>query len=430
MDISALLAIFFASLLLIGFFAGVERAFISTNKLSIELNKKQGTYSGRTWGRYAENPTRFIGTILIGINIVLVIYGLLVGAMLLPIWTWIESLIPPAAANYVKYIKLLVETILASFIVLVIIVACRAFFKAKHSLVVNSGFIAFITSVFYSLFSSLSSLFVSISEWILKYVLNVKLTDHQHEIRRVDLEHFIQQSGSNKEDDHSDLNKELFENALALSNVKLRDCLVPRKEIISIDKHANLQKLKDLFIETRLSKLIVYDGNIDTIVGYIHQLDLFNNPVTLQEMILPISVVPETMSATDMMDKFSRERKSIAWVIDEYGGTAGIITMEDLLEELFGEIKDEYDEVDEYIDKQIATNEYIFSGRLELDYIENKYRLIFPDNDGAETLSGYIISQHEGIPRSKQRILTNHFVFDILNVSDTRIETVKVKLLK
>lgn len=429
MDISALLAIFFVSLLLIGFFAGVERAFISTNKLSIELNKKQGTYSGRKWGSFAENPTRFIGTILIAINIVLVIYGLLVGAILQNIWEWIERMIPVSAANYVKYIKLLVETLLASFIVLFVIVTCRAFFKAKHSVVMNAGLITFITGFFYSLFSSVSSLFVSMSEWMLKYIFNVKLTDHQHQIRRVDLEHFIQQTGGTKEDDHSELNKELFENAMTFSNVKLRDCLVPRKEIISIEKNTSLLTLREKFIETRLSKLVVFDQNIDTIIGYIHQLDLFKNPTTLQEIILPIPVVPETMSATDMMDKFTRERKSIAWVIDEYGGTAGVVTMEDLLEELFGEIKDEYDEVDEFVDKQIATNEYIFSGRLELDFIEEKYRIKFPENEGADTLSGYIISQNEGIPRPKQRILTNHFVFDVLNVSDTRIETVKLKVL-
>lgn len=429
MDISALLAIFFISLLLIGFFAGVERAFISTNKLSIELNRKQGTYNGKKWGRFAENPTRFIGTILIAINIVLVIYGLLVGAILVPIWTRIENLLPASSASYVKYIRLLVETILASFIVLVVIVACRAMFKAKHSSVVNTGILTFITAFFYSLFSSLSTLFVSIAEWILKYILNVKLTDHHHQIRKVDLEHFINQTSGNKEDENAEINKALFENALALSDVKLRDCLVPRKEIVSIEKGSSLQQLTNLFIETRLSKLVVYEENIDSIAGYVHQLDLFKHPQTLTEIILPIPIVPETMSATDLMTKFSAERKSIAWVVDEYGGTAGIVTMEDLLEELFGEIKDEYDEVDEYVDKQISTNEYIFSGRLELDHIEEKYKIHFPDNEGSETLSGYIIRQNEGIPRSKQRILTNHFIFDVLNVSNTRIETVKMKVL-
>ncbi len=430
MDISALLIIFFASLILIGFFAGIERAFISTNKFSLELKKKQGTYSGKIWGKFAENPTRFIGTILVAINIVLVIYGLLIGAMLLPIWSWIEHRLPASSAAYVKYIRLLVETILATVIVLIVVVASRAFFRARHASMVNSGFISYITQFFVSLFSSVSGLFVGISEWILKYILNVKLTQRNNLISKSDLENFIQQTGGNTEDENADLNKELFENALSLSDVKLRDCLVPRKEIVSIEKNSSIEKIKQLFIDTRLSKLVVYEENIDNIIGYVHQLDLFKHPATVQEITLPIPVVPESMSATDLMNKFTLERKSIAWVIDEYGGTAGIVTMEDLLEEIFGEIQDEYDEVDEFIDKQISADEFIFSGRLELDYITEKYGLRFPDDEGAETLSGYIIQHNEAIPRQKERIITGNFVFDILNVSDTRIETAKLKVLK
>ncbi|MEO7266363.1 MAG: hemolysin family protein [Ferruginibacter sp.] len=430
MDISALLIIFFASLILIGFFAGIERAFISTNKFSIELKKKQGTYSGKIWGKFAEDPTRFIGTILVAINIVLVIYGLLIGAMLLPIWTWIEHRLPASSAAYVKYIRLLVETILATIIILIVVVASRAFFKARHASMVNSGFVSYITKFFFSLFSSVSGVFVGISEWILKYILNVKLTQRNNLISKSDLENFIQQTGGNTEDENADLNKVLFENALSLSDVKLRDCLVPRKEIVSIEKNSSIEKIKQLFIDTRLSKLVVYEENIDNIIGYVHQLDLFKHPATVHEITLPIPVVPESMSATDLMNKFTLERKSIAWVIDEYGGTAGIVTMEDLLEEIFGEIQDEYDEVDEFIDKQISADEFIFSGRLELDYITGKYGLQFPDDEGAETLSGYIIQHNEGIPRQKERIITGNFVFDILNVSDTRIETAKLKVLK
>jgi CBS domain containing-hemolysin-like protein len=430
MDISALLIVFFASLILIGFFAGIERAFISTNKFSIELKKKQGTYSGKIWGKFAEDPTRFIGTILVAINIVLVIYGLLIGEMLLPIWKWIELRLPISAAGYVKYIRLFIETVLATVIILVVVVACRAFFRARHSTIVNSGFFSYVTHFFYSIFSSVSGLFVGISEWILKYILNVKLTQRNNLISKSDLEHFIQQTGGNTEDENADLNKELFENALSLSDVKLRDCLVPRKEIVSIEKNSSIEKIKQLFIDTRLSKLVVYEENIDNIIGYVHQLDLFKHPATVQEITLPIPVVPESMSATDLMNKFTLERKSIAWVIDEYGGTAGIVTMEDLLEEIFGEIKDEYDEVDEFIDKQISADEFIFSGRLELDYITEKYGLQFPDDEGAETLSGYIIQHNEAIPRQKERIITSNFVFDILNVSDTRIETAKLKVLK
>ena len=184
-------------------------------------------------------------------------------------------------------------------------------------------------------------------------------------------------------------------------------------------------------IETRLSKLVVYDNDIDNITGYVHQLDLFKNPASLSDILLPIAAVPESMSVSGLLDKFSKDGKTIAWVIDEFGGTAGIVTMEDLLEEIFGEIKDEYDEVDELVNKQLSANEYIFSGRLELDFISEKYQIDFPDNDNAGTLSGYIVEHNDGsIPQMKDRIITGYFQFDILNVSGTRIETVKLKLLK
>ena len=224
------------------------------------------------------------------------------------------------------------------------------------------------------------------------------------------------------------MNTELFENALELPKTKIRQCLVPRKEIVSVDASTTVEEVRQLFVETKLSKLVVYENNIDHIVGYVHQLDLFKNPDSLQAILLPIPAVPETMSATDLISKFTKEGKSIAWVVDEFGGTAGIVTMEDVLEEIFGEIHDEYDS-EEFVEKQLAENEYIFSGRLELDYLANKYELSFPDEE-SETLSGYIINHHETIPRQKERIIIDDYEFDVLNVSDTRIETVKLKVLK
>ena len=225
------------------------------------------------------------------------------------------------------------------------------------------------------------------------------------------------------------MNKELFENALSLSETKLRQCLIPRKEIEAINKNAGIEEVKKKFIETKLSKLVVYDENIDNIQGYIHQLDLFKNPGSIDSVLLPIPTVPESMSATDLMNKFSKERKSIAWVVDEFGGTAGIVTMEDLLEEIFGDIRDEYD-TEEFVEKQLSSNEFIFSGRLELDYITEKYKLYFPEDEDAETLSGYIIQNHEEIPKQKDIIIIGNYQFNILNMSDTRIETVKLKVLK
>jgi CBS domain containing-hemolysin-like protein len=225
-----------------------------------------------------------------------------------------------------------------------------------------------------------------------------------------------------------ELNKELFENALSLSDKKLRETTIHRKEIIGIDINSPISKAKDLFVETKLSKLVVFDGNIDNIKGYIHQLDMFKKPHDIRQILLPIPTVPESMAVTDMMNKFTKERKSIAWVVDEFGGTAGIVTMEDLLEEIFGEIKDEYD-VEEFVERKINNAEYIFSGRLETDLIAKKYNLEFTGDDELETLSGYIINNHGEIPKQKETIIIGNYQFFILSVSPTRIEKVKLKIL-
>jgi len=260
----------------------------------------------------------------------------------------------------------------------------------------------------------------------LKYLFNVRIKDKEH-FSKVDLEHFYQQT-KEQAPDSQELNTELFENALSLPSVKVRQCLVPRTEIEALELDDSVETALQQFIDTKLSKLVVYEGNIDNIQGYIHQLDLFKKPSDLRSILLPIPVVPETMSATDLMNKFTKERKSIAWVVDEFGGTAGIVTMEDLLEEIFGEIHDEYD-TEEFVEKQIAENEYIFSGRLELDYLNEKYDLDFPKSE-SETLSGYIINQYETIPQLKERIFVDNYEFDVLNVSETRIEMVKLKVLR
>ncbi|MEO6583876.1 MAG: hemolysin family protein [Ferruginibacter sp.] len=428
MEWIALLAII-ASLFVIGFLAGIEIAFVSANKLSIELNKKQGRQSGLTWGRFAQHPQRFLGTILVALNIVLVIYGLLVGEMLQPIWNWIATRLPASAKDYIEFIKLFVEIVLATSIILFVEFVSKSFFRARNNSIMKSAILSYIARFFYWVFSSVSMLFVKVAEWVLQYVFNVAIHNKQHVFSKVDLEHLIQQNKNHIEED-SEVNKELFENALSLSDVKLRECLIPRREIESIEQNTPIEIVKEKFISTQLSKLVVYDTNIDNITGYVHQLDMFSHPATLAERLHPIPAVPESMSATDLMNKFSKERKTIAWVIDEFGGTAGIVTMEDLLEEIFGEIKDEYDTVEEFVEKQIAEYEFIFSGRLELDYISEKYKLHFPEDEGSETLSGYIIHTNESIPKQKDKIFAGKFEFDIISVSHTRIETVKVKVLK
>ena len=420
MDWTTVIAIVI-SLILIGFFAGVEIAFISVSKLSIELKKKQGTYVGRIWASYMEKPARFIGTTLIALNILVVVYGLLWSDILVSFWKFwhIDN----------AYLKLAAETFLSTFILLIFEFIFKAFFRAKGDAIIGSSIITFIVQFFYSVFAWIASIFVDIAEWILKYIFNIKIHAKKEVFTKIDLEHFIQQSKDGDTDDNVELNNELFENVLSLSDIKIRTCLIPRKEIEAVDINASLTTVKEKFIDTKLSKLVVYENNIDNIQGYIHQLDLFKNPESLRSVLLPIPTIPESMNASDLISKFTKERKSIAWVIDEFGGTAGIVTMEDLLEEIFGEIKDEYD-IEEFVEKQISADEYIFSGRLELDYIADKYKLDFRHNEETGTLSGYIISQHERIPKQKDRIIIDDYEFDILNVSETRIETVKMKVLK
>jgi CBS domain containing-hemolysin-like protein len=281
--------------------------------------------------------------------------------------------------------------------------------------------------IFYQMFYPIAAVCIALANWLLKYVFNVRVDEKKEVFGRTDLEHLFRQA-KESEEEKQPLNTEFFENALELPKIRIRQSLVPRKEIVGIDIKESIDALRRLLIETKLSRIVVYEGNIDHIIGYVHQLDMFKRPENIQSVLLPIPAVPESMSATDLINKFTRERKSIAWVVDEFGGTAGIITMEDVLEEIFGEIQDEYD-VEEFVEKQIAEHEYIFSGRLELDYINEKYGFDFPV-DETETLSGFIINYHETIPKQKERIIIADYEFDIMNVSDTRIEMVKIKKLK
>ena len=407
------------TLVLIGFFAGYEIAFVSANRLSIELKKKQGKRSGIILSNFMEHPAKFIGTCLVGLNFFLVIYGLLFDSLLkMTLWN------PLHFQN--EYLKLGFDTFLSAIVVLVIgEFLPKAIFRARNDSLL--AFFAPIAQFFHTLFQPVTNFFVNFSQWILKYVFNVRLNEKNEAFTKVDLEHFFQQT-KEQDEENTELNKELFENALSLPMVKIRQCLVPRTEIEAVDISTSIDELKQVFISTNLSKLLIFDDNIDNIVGYVHQLDLFKKPATIKSILHPIIAVPESMSATDLISKFTRERRSIAWVVDEFGGTAGIVTMEDVLEEIFGEIQDEYD-VEELVDKQLADDEFMLSGRVELDYLNEKYHMNFPLSE-SETLSGYIINKHETIPKQKETIIIDDYRFDILNVSDTRIEMVKMKILR
>ncbi|CAL1520839.1 hemolysin family protein [Chitinophaga sp. MM2321] len=408
--------------LLAGFFVGIEAAFANVNKLSIELKRKQGRSTGRILAGFNENPSRFLATSLVGFTITLVIYSILVAGFFQPIW---EASAANTSGAQMQPFVILIEVLLATLVVLFLgFFVPRAIFRSRPEALLS--FFALPISFVAKPLYIIGNVLVSISEWMLKYLFNVRILETRESFTRVDVENFIRQSqqhyGENQE-----LNTELFENALSLAHVKIRGCLIPRKEIEALDIKSPITDAGNKFMETKLSKIIIYEGSIDNILGYIHQLDMFKNPQDINHIIHPILAVPETMSAIDLLSKFNKERKSIAWVVDEFGGTAGIVTIEDVLEEIFGEIKDEHDE-EEFVEKQIAEKEYIFSGRLELDYLNEKYGLDFPE-DESETLSGYIINHHETIPKIKERIIIDDYEFDILNVTDTRIEMVKMKML-
>lgn len=419
MDVTSLIGIG-VSLLLTGFFAGIDTAFSSANKLSIELKKKQGLGSGRILSKFLESPARLVGTLLVALTITLVAYTLLINHFLAPYWKLTPSLVQSAP------VKLLVESLLAAIIFLSVEFLFKALFRAKKDYLLP--FFARIVKFFYNFLYPVAAFFAFIAEWLLKYMFDVRTYEKKDLFNSVDVDLFIQQREQSDEAPAQELNKELFENALSLPSVRVRQCLVPRREVEGVERNTPMDVVRTKFIETKLSKLIVYEQNIDNILGYIHQLDLFKDPADLASVLLPIPAVPETMSVTDLINKFTLERKSIAWVVDEFGGTSGIVTMEDLLEEIFGEIQDEYD-TEEFVDKQISVDEYIFSGRLELDYLREKYNLDFPETE-SETLSGYIINAYETIPKPKERIIIGHYEFDVLQVSDTRIEMVQLKILK
>jgi putative hemolysin len=404
-----------ASLILIGFFSGYEIGFVSANRLSLELKKKQGNRAGQIIARFLQAPTQFIGTCLIGVNISLVVFGILF-EQLLEEHVW-------GKLQLDEYSILLGNTVLSTLVILLIgELVPKAIFKARAASMITR--FAPIANFFHLLFSPVTKVMVNLAQFVLKHLFNIKVVNQKEAFSKVDLAHFIQQSTEQQQ--QQELNTDLFENALSLPDIKIRECLVPRTEIVGIEINTSIEELRAVFVETKLSKLIVYDDTIDTILGYVHQLDLFKKPNNIKSVLHPIILVPESMNAADLISLFSKKRKSIAWVVDEFGGTAGIVTMEDVLEEIFGEIDDEYDE-QEFLEKQLSATEYIFSGRLELDYLYEKYGIDF-SADNSETLSGYLIHRHEAIPKVRTTIHLDHFDAEILAVSDTRIEKVKIKI--
>ena len=408
--------------LLAGMFAGAEVGFVSLNRLSVELRKKQKSPSAFLLSKFLDEPTPFISAMITGIIIALSVFGLLIDQLLEPLWVMTESHLSSAFIPYFTYIKILFDLFISASLFLILFFFCRGLFRAKSDTLMF--FLTPLLNFSYKIFQPIAKFFMGVAEWLLRYIINIPIRKNSTNFTRMELEQFIQQSDE-KDTENQELNTDLFEAALTLPYVKLRQCLVPRKEIEAISVHDTVEKLKQRFIETKLSKLVVFEKNTDNIIGYVHQISLFKQPQSIRSIMLPIPAVPESMTATDLMNMLIKERKSMAWVVDEFGGTSGIVTMEDLLEELFGEIKDEYD-VEELIERETSEGEYEFSGRLEVDHLNELYQLGLETNQ-SETLSGYIIQQNESIPKMKEKIIIGIYEFEILDVSETRIDLVRMR---
>jgi putative hemolysin len=409
------------TLLLIAFFSGIEISFVSANKLRAELLKeKMG--SARIIADFNQNPSRFISTMLIGLNICLVIFGSMMSKIISP-----ERFpILPHDEIYLLVIRTFVTTVL---VLLLGELVPKLLFRinADRMLLIFAYPVRFI----YLLLMPLTHVFHSISRNTLKWLAGKDYQEGKQIFTEDDLEYLIKESAASEEkeeDETDDLNSEIFERALNLKDVKVKSCMVPRPEIEGIEADESVDELKKKFLETKHSRLIVYDDSVDKVIGYVHHFDLLKNPVSIRQFVRTMEVVPASMNAQDLMVQLVKERKSIAWVVDEYGGTAGIITLEDLMEEIFGEIEDEHD-VEEMTEKKIGEHEYLFSGRLEVDYLNEEYGLDIPEGE-YETLSGYIVTTHEDIPEQGETIRLDHFEIKIVKASDKRLMLVQMKVLE
>jgi putative hemolysin len=394
-------------------FSGIEIAFLSANKLKIELSYQRGTLSGKILNDYIKNPSKFIITTLLGNNIVLISFGILSAGLL-------EPFLDQYLQSHVLVI--VIQTVISTTIVLLFgEYVPKVLFKVFADTILPIMALPF--RIIHYILTPGVILINAISQVLFK-AFGVKVSDHDFQFSTLDLEKFIKDHSPKEENDEMEVDTELFENALYLKNLRVRDCMVPRREITAIDINEGIDDLKKIIIETYHSRILVYDDNIDKIVGYVHHFDLHKIPNSIASVLMPIKVVPETMQIQKLLNEFIKTNKSIAWVVNEYGGTAGIITLEDIIEEIFGEIDDEYDK-DELVDNQLSRNEFILSGRLEIDRINEEYNLKIPDGD-YDTLSGFIIAHHETIPETNEIIEIDQYTFKILNVSETKIETVKL----
>ena len=405
----------------------MEIAYVSSNKIHIEIEKKQGGLLSLLLTKITAKPSKFIATMLIGNNIALVVYGLYMGDVLV---TWFSEYLPTdSSLLYYLFneLSLLTQTIISTLIILITAEFLpKVFFQIYANLLLK--LLALPAYIFYLLFSVFSSFVIWISDFVLKTFFKTKGDEVQLVFTKVELGHYIsEQMQSVEADDEVDSEIIIFQNALEFSEVKAREAMVPRTELTAIEIHDTIKNLSTLFTQTGHSKIVVYNNTIDDILGYVHAFDLFKNPKNIKSMLMPVEFVPETMLAKDILSVLSKKHKSLAVVLDEYGGTSGILTVEDIVEELFGEIEDEHDSV-ALIEEQIDQHSFLLSARLEVDYVNETYKLQLPEHENYETLGGLIVHHTQEIPEQNQQIKIDHFLFTIEEVSNTKIELIALKI--
>jgi putative hemolysin len=412
-------------LIVSAFSAGSEIAFLSANKLRIELDRSQGSFSARILWNFVKAPSRFIASMLILNNIALVIYGIVMSEEILT-REWLKLHLPVQLHGNVML--LLVQTFIST---LIILVAAEFVPKAIFRIDPNAtlSLLALPIRALYFLVYPIVWFILGIARFILKHFFRIEWTEERPVFGRVDLDLFVRDlTTKNSQAEEMDSEIRIFQNALDFKEVKVKECMIPRNEIVSIEASKTIPELLKLFTETKLSKILVYRDTIDNIIGFVHSSEMFKEPAEITHLLLPVTIVPEVMSANEVLKQFTDMHRSVAVVVDEFGGTAGMVTIEDVMEEIFGEIQDEHD-IPEETEKKISDNEFIFSGRLEIDYLNDKYGLKIPEHESYETLAGFIFHHHENIPEPNEEILIMPYSIIINKIKHNRIDQVRLRIL-
>ena len=415
-----LVTVIIISLLLSAFFSGMEIAFVSANKLRIEIERNKGKLYARILSGFIEQPSKFLSTLLLGNNLALVIYGIAMSKLLTP---YIEQLLGEYSNPYTV---LLIQTVVATVIILI-----TAEFLPKAVFQINPNgilkFFAIPLKIFYIVFYPVIFIFISLSEFLLRTLLREKQTVEKHSFSPVDFDMFLEDLSTDEKEDEAQKDIQLVKNAIDFRDVKIRECAVPRTEIVAVEENDSIETLKEKFITSGFSRILVYKEDIDEIVGYCHALDMFESPARIKDIIRDLDFYPETILAKEVMQEMTQKGRSIAVVVDEWGGTSGIVTIEDIIEEIFGEIEDEFDDesLTEIYDRKKGI--YTFSTRLEIDYLNDKYGLDIPESEAYETLGGFIISYAGKIPQQGEIITVEDFEIEILQAGPARLELVNLK---